>query len=118
MSGPTVTVICWGCNQSETHPMKHGEEYELQLQELAERGWVRRSFGPSSWDKGQLFCSQECAYESYRAKQAEEWWTQNDERERQVEFQKYCRFASASRYYLVGWVILLGISLATFLLGR
>ena len=91
MNGSTVTVTCWGCRKSETHPMVHGEEFEKQRLDMEERGWFRRPFGPSSWDKGPWFCSQECGYESYNAKQAEEYWINKDEEDRQREFQKYCR---------------------------
>lgn len=91
MSGSTVTVTCWGCNKSETHTMKHGMEHILQQEEWASRGWLRRSFGPSTWDKGPWFCSQECAHESYNAVRAEEYWKNKDEEDRQREFEKYCR---------------------------
>lgn len=115
MSEATVTVTCWGCNKSETHPMKHGEEDEEQQAEFASRGWMRRAFGPSSWDLGPWFCSSECAHESFNAKRAEEWWEQKEERERQVEFQKYCRETTIPKLHLFFIFGVVGVVIAIIL---
>ncbi len=87
----TCTVECWGCRKSETHPILHGEEYEALMTDMAARGWRRRAFWPANWDKGPWFCSEDCATNSYNAKQAEEWWAKKEEEERQKEFEKYCK---------------------------
>lgn len=105
----TVTVQCWGCNKSETHPMLHGEEMEMQRQEMAEQGWRRKAFWPSNhpvmgWDKGPWFCSDECADNSYNAKQAEEYWHHE-------EFVDYCRKNEPSTFkifFLIGIVVVFG----------
>lgn len=92
MSGGTATTTCWGCRKSETHPIVHGEEFKKQREEMASRGWRRRQFWPSPhWDKGPWFCSEDCATESYNAKQAEEYWAKEDQKRRDEEFQKYCQ---------------------------
>lgn len=118
MTGSTVTVTCWGCRKSETHPLVHGEEFDKQRQDMEDRGWRRRAFGPPSWDKGPWFCSGECAHESYNAVQAEEYWKNKDEEDRQREFQKYCRETKVPNYYVIVYAILLGAALSTFLLGK
>lgn len=91
MSG-TATVQCWGCRKSETHPIVHGEEFEKQREDMAFRGWRRRQFWPEPhWDKGPWFCSKECATDSYNAKQAEEYWAEEDQKKRDEEFRQYCK---------------------------
>ena len=80
----TSIVTCWGCRKSETHPILHGEEYEALMADMAARGWRRRAFWPANWDKGPWFCSEDCATNSYNAKEAEEYW-------RQKEFEEYCQ---------------------------
>lgn len=80
----TCTVECWGCRKSETHPILHGEEYEALMEDMAARGWRRKAFWPVNWDKGPWFCSEDCATNSYNAKQAEEYWQQK-------EFEEYCK---------------------------
>ena len=102
MSGSTVTVECWGCRKSETHPIVHGEEYEKQQQEMADRGWRRRAFGVSEWDKGPWFCSEDCAHHSYNARQAESYWKQQEELKAQKEFEKYCKDNDTAEYGLLG----------------
>lgn len=111
--GSTVTVTCWGCHKSETHPMCRGEEEKEQRQEWAERGWRRKTFWPSDhptmgWDKGPWFCSDDCANNSYNAKQAEEYW-------RHEEFVDYCRKNEPSAlklFLIIGVIGVLGWSLA------
>lgn len=55
----------------EGHPYTNEDDYKRQKEELKSQGWVRREFGPGAdpW-----FCSQRCAYDSYRAKNAEKEW--------------------------------------------
>jgi hypothetical protein len=114
MSGSTITITCWGCHKSETHPMLHGEEGEKQMEELADRGWMRRSFGPSSWDKGPWFCSQECAHESYNAKQAEAYWENKDEEDRQREFARYCRETQLPKIYFAIFGVFIALIMGLF----
>lgn len=119
MSGSTVTVTCYGCHKSETHPMVHGDEDKAQREEWASRGWQRRAFmGLPSWDKGPWFCSSECAHESFNALAIEEYWKNKDEEDRQREFQKYCRETKIPKYFTIVYAILLGMAIATFLLGK
>jgi len=106
--GSTVTVTCWGCNKSETHPMVRGEESEAQLQEWASRGWRRRAFWSPNWDKGPWFCSEECATNSYNAKEAAKYW----EEHAQKEFEAYCKSAEANRMLLKFGVLFLVFVLA------
>jgi hypothetical protein len=105
----TCTVQCWGCNKSETHPIVHGDEYDKQMADLAARGWRRRAFWSPNWDKGPWFCSEDCAYNSYNAKRAEEYWEKK-------EFEKYCNEAVIPPYF---WAPLMfvGVLLAAMLLG-
>lgn len=66
----TSWTICWGCDKREvSHLHNHAEK-------LLEEGWMRRRFWKSeeSSDEGPWFCSQDCAYNSYRAKEAERLW--------------------------------------------
>lgn len=96
---------CWCCQKMETHPILHGEEYVKQQEDMASRGWRRRSFGPPSWDKGPWFCSEECATESYNAKQAEDYFSEGEEAQnkRDEEFHKYCRETKITPFM---WIII------------
>jgi hypothetical protein len=106
----TVTVECWGCRKSETHPMVHGEEFEKQREaDMAERGWRRRAFGPPSWDKGPWFCSEDCAYNSYNARQAEEYWKEQEDALAQKEFENYCREEADFKFAIMGLLAFLTI---------
>jgi hypothetical protein len=108
MSGSTVTVTCWGCDKSETHPMKHGAEDQAQKEEWASRGWRRKAFWSPNWDKGPWFCSDDCANHSYNAVQANEYWQQ----EAQKEFEAYCKETEAKRgVYLFMITIFAAISI-------
>jgi hypothetical protein len=107
--GSTVGITCWGCHKSETHPMLHGDEEKKQRQEWASRGWRRKAFWPSDhptigWDKGPWFCSEDCANNSYNARQAEEEW-------RQKEFEDYCRNTNVPVFF---W---LALGLAFYLIS-
>lgn len=117
MSGSTITVTCWGCHKSETHPLLHGEEFEKQRQDMEDRGWRRRAFGPSSWDKGPWFCSGECAHESYNAKRAEAYWQNKDEEDRQKEFEKYCKEEADARTPLLAIMVFATILVVGAALG-
>lgn len=74
-SKPTAWFMmqCWGCNKCETHPYTDHEDAQRTTEECKKRGWRRRTFGnceaASPW-----FCSEDCAYNSYNAKRAEEYW--------------------------------------------
>jgi len=107
----TVTVTCWGCNASETHPMRSRLEYFAEVEDLFSRGWMRRAFTQSSWDRGPWFCSEECAYESFNAKRAEEYEKNKElDRERR-EFEKYCRDTAIPRtYFAVFGLLVAGLS--------
>lgn len=108
----TVTIRCWGCNKSETHPMVHGAELQKLQDDLSCRGWMRRAFYPSKWDKGPWFCSSQCAYESYNAKQAEKY----RQEELDKEFKKYCEEVQPSWFtYLIGFS---AIALLTYMVVR
>lgn len=91
MSTSSFTVECWGCRKSETHSPVVGPEADAALADMMARGWRRKAFWPDNWDKGPWFCSEDCASNSYNAKQAEEYWKNKDEEERQREFEKYCK---------------------------
>src|SRR5512135_420330 len=78
----SFSIQCWGCNCSETHPWTGpGPEYDAIMEDMKSRGWQRREFGPNA---APWFCGKDCAYNSYNAKRAEEWWAQK-------EFQEYCQ---------------------------
>jgi hypothetical protein len=69
------TIVCWGCNKSETHPwFGPGEEYDAVISSLKNKGWNRRHFGPEGSTADPWFCSLKCAHESDKAIQAEEYW--------------------------------------------
>ena len=91
----TFTTHCWGCHCSETHPWNgFGPEHDAIIEDMKARGWQRRTFGPGAdpW-----FCSFNCAYKSYNAQKAEQWWADK-------EFHEYCNEQLIHpRYYgLVG----------------
>lgn len=68
------TVQCWGCNKAVTRPYSGHDDAQHKIELLQMGGWRRREFGPnaSPW-----FCSEDCAMNSYNAKQAEEWWAKH-----------------------------------------
>jgi hypothetical protein len=86
------TVQCWGCNKIETRGYHNQEEADYQTNLLKLQGWRRRVFG-GNINASPWFCGEDCATNSYNAKQAEEWW-------RQKEFEEYCnRRIIHPRYY-------------------
>lgn len=92
--GATFSITCWGCNKSIYRPYIDKKDFDIQINELKNEGWLRREFGPnaSSW-----FCGEDCAYNSYHAKQAEDWWNEYNE---EIEYDKYCEKAIIHpRYY-------------------
>lgn len=108
----TFTIRCWGCNHEETHPWNGpGLEHDALMQELKWYGWIRRPFYKSDWDQGPWFCSEDCAYHSYNAIQAEQYW-------RDVEFQAYCRKTRVPIYMwipiILATVFACGIMLGEF----
>lgn len=106
----TFTIQCWGCNCSETHPWSGpGSEHDAIIEDMKSRGWQRREFGPGAdpW-----FCSHNCAYKSYNAQQAEQWWADK-------EFVEYCnKQLIHPRYYgLLSIAAFAGILIFAALLG-
>jgi len=87
----TFTIECWGCRRSVSRPYTDYDDSQQKLEELKAEGWCRRAFGPKgapqNWDEGPWFCSKECAYSSYNAVQAEEYWRDED-------FKDYCQEAN------------------------
>jgi hypothetical protein len=77
------TLQCWGCNKAVTRPYSDHDDVQHKIELLKLGGWRRREFGPnaSPW-----FCSEDCAINSYNAKQAEEWWAKHN-------WEEYCRNA-------------------------
>lgn len=74
MSQSRFTIQCEGCRKTETHPWHGpGKEWLDKIEEMKSRGWLKRSFG---------FCSDFCAYESFYAKEAQEYWDQKAFEER------------------------------------
>ncbi len=97
------TVVCWGCNKMETHPWHGpGPANDAIEKDMEERGWRRRAFWQSDWDKGPWFCSHECAHDSANAKYAEEYWQQK-------EFERYCREAQLPKVYFAIFGIVIAI---------
>lgn len=95
-------VQCWGCGISETHPWNGpGEEHDAIVEDMKARGWMRRAFWPDNWDKGPWFCSENCAYDSYNAKQAEEYWAQK-------EFENYCQNTKVPSFF---WAVILFLAI-------
>lgn len=106
----SFTVQCWGCGYSETHPWNGpGKEYDASMEDLKARGWRRRAFWPDNWDKGPWFCSEDCAYNSYNAKRAEEYWNEKT-------FQEYCQ-KTAIPFVFLGPLLFAVIAIATMALG-
>jgi len=93
---------CWGCRKMESHGYNTEAEYQAQHDDMAARGWRRKSFGPPSWDKGPWFCSEDCTTNSYNAKQAKEYW-------RQKEFEEYCKKTKVPVFFwlAVGFMVFL-----------
>lgn len=86
------SVQCWGCNQSVEMPYSSVEDMQNKLDVLKAQGWRRRTFG-NNINASPWFCCEDCATNSYNAKQAEEWWAQK-------EFEEYCnRQLIHPRYY-------------------
>lgn len=101
----TFTVRCWGCDNSETHSWNGpGPEHDTMVEEMKSRGWMRRSIYKSDWDQGPWFCSDECAYYSYNAVQAEQYW-------RDEEFKEYCQQTKIPLYM---WLPLIFAGLLAF----
>lgn len=94
------TIQCWGCNKCITRPYTNHEDLEKQTELLKVAGWRRREFGPnaSPW-----FCSEDCAYNSYNAKRAEEWWAQK-------EFHEYCQKSADGAGKVLFVIILIAIA--------
>lgn len=65
------TIQCWGCGKCVTRGYHDHEESQAQTELLKKDGWMRRRFGPGAdpW-----FCSEDCAFNSYNARTAWEWW--------------------------------------------
>lgn len=101
MNISTVGIRCAGCSIQEVHPL-NGSEDDAIMADMQLRGWRRRSFGPnaSPW-----FCSGECAYGSLAAKQAEDWWVNKGEADRQREFHRYFRDSVLPRAYYISLII-------------
>ena len=73
------TIQCWGCNKAVTRPYSGHDDVQHKIELLKMGGWRRREFGPnaSPW-----FCSDDCATNSYNARQAEEWWAAKEWRKK------------------------------------
>lgn len=98
----SFTIQCWGCNFSETHPWNGpGPEYDAVINDMKSRGWQRREFGPGA---NPWFCSHDCAYKSYNAQQAEQYWADK-------EFQKYCQKSAHNAGIALFVILLLAITL-------
>lgn len=110
MSKSYFTVQCWGCKKSETHSPIVGPEADAAIADMEARGWRRRAFWPDSWDKGPWFCGEDCATNSYNAKQAEEYW-------RQKEFEEYCQKTKVPVFFWLA-VGLVGFMASSFLIER
>lgn len=102
----TFTIQCWGCNKSVSRPYDSFEDEQQKIQELKNQGWQRRTFG-NNINASPWFCSEDCAHNSYNAKQAEQWWADQ-------EFVAYCNDkAIHPRYYgLLGIAAFAGILVA------
>lgn len=101
----TFTVRCWGCDNSETHSWNGpGPEHDAMVEEMKSRGWMRKALYKSDWDQGPWFCSDECAYYSYNAVQAEQYW-------RDEEFKEYCQQTKIPFYM---WLPLIFAGLLAF----
>ena len=70
------TIQCWGCNKSEIRPYSDYEDSQEKIEELKAEGWRRRIFGGNP-NASPWFCSEDCAMNSYNAKQCEEWWAKH-----------------------------------------
>lgn len=101
------TIQCWGCNKAVTRPYSGHDDIQHKVEMLKVAGWRRREFGPnaSPW-----FCSEDCATNSYNAKQAEEWWAQK-------EFKEYCQKAAIPPIFW-GPLLFATVLIAAALLGE
>ena len=92
------SIQCWGCNQSVEMPYSSFEDYQNKVEVLKAQGWRRRMFG-NNINATPWFCSEDCAMNSYNAKQAEEWWAkenfrqENDKRIIPIQFWPILIFA-------------------------
>jgi hypothetical protein len=73
----TITITCWGCNKSINKPYTDPDTCQKQLEKLLAEGWVRRYFSPTAWS---WFCGHVCAYHSFHAQQAEQWWKEHSKK--------------------------------------
>lgn len=112
MSGSTVGVICAGCSLEKVYPWHGvGSEDDAIIREMESRGWRRRSFG---FNASHWFCSGQCAYDSFAAKQAEDWSANKDEMDRQREFHKYCRkTVIPAAYFIFLFILIIALSFIT-----
>jgi len=72
------TLQCWGCQKSSSFTSSchsHTIAYSNFLLQIKNQGWIERQFGPNAlaW-----FCSQDCAFNSLNAYQAESWSKDKD----------------------------------------
>lgn len=64
-------IKCFACGKSECHGYGDETEVDFHKEDMMARGWFRRAFVLSSWDKGPWFCSKDCGYYSPIALRAE-----------------------------------------------
>lgn len=94
------TIQCWGCNKAVSRPYSSYEDSQQKTEALKTEGWRRRTFGGNP-NASPWFCSEDCAMNSYNAKQAEQWWADK-------EFQEYSQ-KSAHNAGIALFVLMLAV---------
>ena len=107
------SITCWGCNKSVSNSFLDDQDFDNKILALKTEGWFRRNFGEnaSPW-----FCGDDCAYNSYHAKRAEEWWDQHN---KDQEFKEICEKSIIHpKYYgLLGIMFIAAAILFVSLIG-
>ena len=79
----TTYSSCTSCDEAIGIKLYHPSEFDFDDVDklLFDLDWIRRKFNPDSTDFGFWFCSKECAYNSNKAKELEEYWKNYQEKE-------------------------------------
>lgn len=106
----TFIIQCWGCSKLESRTYICYQDSDAQIEELKSQGWMRRAFWEPNWDKGPWFCSNDCAYNSFNAKRAEEL-------QRQTEFEKVVKETPIPKIVFIPIVFAAVLVVVLFLRG-